>query len=443
MPDRPSNVFFRRPGARLPVIERASGVFLWDSDGRRYVDAASGALVVNVGHGRTEVVAAMAEQGRRVAYVHSGHFTSHPQEELAAAIADLTPGDLDHVLFQSGGSEATETALKLARQYHLRRGRPQKTKVIARWTSYHGATLGALSMSGHVARRRPHLPQLLDFPHIDPPYTYRCPRCTDGSCPACSGRALEEAILREGPEYVAAFIAEPVVGAAGGAIVPPPLYHSVVREICDRYDVLLIADEVMTGVGRTGLPFAMQHWDVVPDLLVLGKGLASGYAPLAAVAARNHLHQAFEGADFVHGFTYSGHPSSCAAGLTCLRILQEERLCERAAAAGERLRAALWDLAERHPSVGDVRGLGLMLGVELVRDRASKEPFEPELRVAWRLGEIALKHGLVIYPGAGQVDGVRGDQFLLGPPLVISPTEIDLLLELLDASLAELERELG
>jgi adenosylmethionine-8-amino-7-oxononanoate aminotransferase len=437
------HVFYRAPGRRLPVVERAAGVFLWDADDRRYLDGVAGALVVNVGHGRREVLEAMADQARRATFVHGSHFTNPPQERLAEELAALTPGDLNRVLFVSGGSEATETALKVARLYHLRSGRPERRKVIARWTSYHGGTLGALSMSGHVPRRRAHGPLLLEVPHIDPPYRYRCRRCDDGTCEACSGRNLEEAILREGPDQVAAFIAEPVVGAAGGAITPPPGYYRTIREICDRYGVLFIADEVMTGVGRTGRMFGIEHWGVAPDLLVLGKGLASGYSPLAAVAVREDVHDALVGGEQAYGFTYAGNPLSCAAGLACLRLVREEALPERAAVMGQRLRAGLGDLAERHPTVGDVRGLGLMLGVELVRDRETKEPFPADLRVADRLDEAALRRGLVLYPGRGHVDGARGDQFLIGPPLTITAQEVDLLLDLLDGALSDLERALA
>lgn len=438
------HVFYRDPSHAYPVADRAEGVFIWDASGKRYLDGSSGALVVNIGHGRREVVQAMVEQAGRVAYVHNGQFTNPAAEELASLLAEHVPGDLNRVYFVSGGSEATEAALKLARQYHVLRGNATKWKVISRWTGFHGNTLGALSMSGHVARRRTYAPLLVDFPKIEPSYPYRCGRCSDGSCDACSGRVLEQAILREGPEHVAAFIAEPLVGAAGGAITPPPGYFQTVREICDRYDVLFIADEVMTGGGRTGRLLAVEHWDVTPDLAVMGKGLASGYAPLAGLAVRDAIHDVFgaAGATFNHGHTFGGHPVSCAAGLASVRILLREALAEHAASMGERVRSGLERLAARYAVIGEVRGLGLMLGVELVRDRGTKEPFPAEKHVAERLVQLAFDRGLIVYPGAGQVDGVRGDQFMVGPPLVIAEQEADLLLELLDDSLRALEREL-
>ncbi|MBO0702314.1 MAG: aspartate aminotransferase family protein, partial [Candidatus Dormibacteraeota bacterium] len=312
-----SSVFRRSPGSVMPSIARGEGVWLWDTDGRRYLDGCSGAVVVNVGHGRREVVEAMARQGEKVAYLHGGEFTSEALEAFSARLAAIAPAGLDRIYPVSGGSEATESALKLARAYHRLRGNPGKWRVIARRVSYHGNTLGALSMSGHAVRRAPYSPLLLDFPHIEGPDLYRDP---DPASPANTGAALEAAILAAGPESVAAFIAEPVVGAAGGALTAPPGHFERIREICDRYDVLLIADEVMTGVGRTGRMWGIQHSAAVPDLLVAGKGLASGYAPLAAVLVSARVHDLFTELDqpFVHGFTYSGHPIACAAGQAVL-----------------------------------------------------------------------------------------------------------------------------
>ncbi|MFZ0215828.1 MAG: aspartate aminotransferase family protein [Candidatus Dormiibacterota bacterium] len=443
-----THVFRRDPAHALPAIERGEGIYLWDDAGRRYLDGCSGAVVVNVGHGRQDVIAAMERQGRRVAYVHNDHFTSDVQEAFAGRLARLAPGELSHVYPVSGGSEATETALKLARAYHVLRGNPGKWRVIARRISYHGNTIGALSMSGHAVRRAPYQPLLADFPHIEGPYPYRC-RCGGGDpqCPACTGSALEEAIVAAGPETVAAFIAEPVVGAAGGALVAPPGYFERVREICDRYDVLFIADEVMTGVGRTGRMFGIEHWDAPPDLLVAGKGLASGYAPLAAVVVASRVHDLFYEleAPFIHGFTYAGHPIACAAGVAVLDIVERERLAERAAARGERLATGLHELAKGHPIVGDVRGLGLLQGIELVQDRETKAPYAPGRGASARLGEEARRRGLLVYPGAGHLDGSEGpagDQALIAPPLVIEEAQIGELLTLLDEGLTAVESEL-
>jgi adenosylmethionine-8-amino-7-oxononanoate aminotransferase len=410
------------------------------------LDACSGAVVVTVGHGRTEVVDAIADQGRRVSYVHSEAWSTTVVDELAERLSAMAPGTLNRVFFCSGGSEATETALKLARQYHLLRGQAGKWRVVARRASYHGNTIGALSMSGHAARRQPYIPYLADFIHIDTPLPYRCGCASaDRGCDACSGRALEQAIVDAGPDTISAFIAEPLIGAAAGAVPAPPGHFEAVREICSRYDVLFIADEVMTGLGRTGKPFGIQHWDAVPDLLVVGKGLASGYAPLAAVLASDEVHDLFLelGAGFVHGFTFSSHPPSLAAGLAVQKIVEREGLVERAASQGSRLRAGLDRLAASHPIVGDVRGLGLMLGLELVADRASRTPYPAEFRVSQRLGQLAFARGLEIYPGSGHVDGVSGDQVIIAPPLIISDGEIAELLGLLDGAFGDLERELS
>ncbi|MBO0707557.1 MAG: aspartate aminotransferase family protein [Candidatus Dormibacteraeota bacterium] len=436
-----STVFRRSPGGPVTSIARGEGVWLWDTQGRRYLDGCSGAVVVNVGHGRTEVVEAMARQGRQVAYVHNGEFTSEAAEDFTARLAALAPRGLDRVYPVSGGSEATESALKLARAYHRLRGNPAKWRVIARRVSYHGNTVGALSMSGHAVRRAPYAPLLLDFPHIEGPDLYRDP---DPASPASTGAALEEAILAAGPETVAAFIAEPVVGAAGGALTAPPGHFERIREICDRHDVLFIADEVMTGVGRTGRMWGIQHSDAAPDLLVAGKGLASGYAPLAAVLVSARIHDLFTELDqpFVHGFTYAGHPISCAAGCAVLDIVVREGLVERAAERGERLEALLREVAARHPMVGDVRGRGLMRGIELVADPESKAPFPAGMGVAGRLGDAALRRGLCVYPGGGHLPGPAGDQALIAPPLVVDDAELGELASRLDESLGELEREL-
>ncbi len=437
-----SSVFRRSPGTVLPSITRGEGVWLWDTEGRRYLDGCSGAVVVNVGHGRREVVDAMADQGRQIAYIHNGEFTSEAMEAFCERLAALAPQGLDRIFPVSGGSEATESALKLARAYHRLRGNPGKWRVIARRVSYHGNTLGALSMSGHAVRRAPYTPLLLDFPHIEGPDLYRDP---DPGSPPNSGSALEEAILAAGPETVAAFIAEPVIGAAGGALTAPPGHFERIREICDRYDVLFIADEVMTGVGRTGRMWGIQHSAAVPDLLVAAKGLSSGYAPLAAVLVSPRVHDLFIELDqpFVHGFTYGGHPIGCAAGSAVLDIVVRERLAERAAVQGDRLDVLLREVAARHPIVGDVRGRGLLRGIELVADPESKAPYPADMTVAVQLAEAARQHGLCIYPGGGHLPGPAGDQLLIAPPLVVDDGELGELASRLDESLGELEQELS
>lgn len=435
---------FRRSTAPLPCVRRAEGVWIETDDGRRILDGSSGALVAAIGHGVREVVEAQHTQAERVSYVHGTHFTVEAQEEMAERLAALAPGDLNRVYPVSGGSEANESAIKLARQYWLERGRPAKHKVIARWTSYHGNTLGALSLSGHAGRRRPYAPMLLDEPHIAPCYCYRCPFGLEyPSCGVKCASGLEDEITRQGPEYIAAFIAEPIVGAAGGALTPPPEYFPMIREICDRYEVLLIADEVMTGIGRTGENFAVNHWQVLPDIITTGKGVGGGYAPLGAMIVREPVYQTIaEGSGaFIHGFTYGGHPPSVAAGAAVLKYVSDNNLVARANERGRYLEERLQPLRASR-IVGDMRGKGLMWGIEFVRDRATKEPFDRSLRVAERVGDAAFRRGLIIYPGAGNVDGIRGDQLLIGPPLVITEREIDQLVEMLADAIDDVASDL-
>jgi len=440
------HVFYRAPAERYPFAIRSEGVYIYDQEGKRYLDGAAGggALVSNIGHGVSEVVEAMAQQAKTLTFAHGSRFTTHPQEEFAEAIVSMASGDLSRVYFVSGGSEATETALKMARQYHVERGNITKHKVIARWISFHGNTLGALSMTGHVARRRLYDPYLLDFPHIPPAYCYRCPY--DSTYPDCSlkcAHALEDAILMAGPENVSAFIAEPVVGAAAAAIHPPPEYFSIIRGICDNYDVLLITDEVMCGCGRTGRYFAIDHWGVVPDLVATAKGLGSGYVPLGAVVARSEVFKTFEKGSgrFQHGHTYQGNPLACAVGLAVLRFTRDRRLVEKAAENGTYLLQKLEELRDGHPMVGDVRGKGLMLGMEFVRDKKAREPFPPQQKVGYLVANAAFEEGLIVYPGAGSVDGQRGDHILIGPPLVIETSEIDSLVKMLDLALTKVEEK--
>jgi adenosylmethionine-8-amino-7-oxononanoate aminotransferase len=439
---------FRRSTAQpLPQVVRAEGVWIETDDGRRYLDGSAGALVASIGHGVREVVEAQARQAGAAAYVHGTHFGVAAQEEMAARLASIAPADLDRVYPVSGGSEANETAIKFARQVHLERGERERHLTIGRHTSYHGNTLGALAVSGHAPRRRPYRPLFLDQPHIPPAYCYRCPFGLEyPSCDIRCAQALDAEITRTGSQYVSAFIAEPAVGAAGGALVPPPEYFPIIREICDRTGVLFIADEVMTGIGRTGQAFAVDHWNVVPDIITTGKGVGGGYAPLGAMIVREpHFQAIAQGTGaFVHGFTYGGHPPSVAAGAAVLAYVEANDLVARSAAMGDRLRKRLEPLRERR-IVGDLRGLGLMRGIEFVRDRATKEPFARSLHVAERVGEAAFERELIIYPGFGNADGINGDQILIGPPLIISEQEVDLLaarlIDAIDAVTMELEAE--
>jgi len=416
------------------MVERGEGVYLYDTEGRRYLDASGGAIVVNVGHGVRQIAEAMAEQAARAAYAHPTMFTSRSAEAYAEALAEVLPLPDARFFFLSSGSEAVETAIKLARQVHVERGQPGRYLTISRWQSYHGTTLGALSATGKPKMRRPFQPMLPDATHILPPYCYRCPY--GQSYPACELRcadALEEAVKRVGVENVSAFIAEPVSGATLGAVVPPAGYWPRIREICDRYEVLLIADEVMTGFGRTGRWLAMQHWDVAPDIVAMSKGTAGGYAPLSITAVRGELVDAIVngGGDFVHGGTFSHHPVTTAAGLATLRYLQAHDLVAEAAQKGdllgEKLRAGLEDI----PCVGDIRGIGLMWGVEFVADRESHAPFPPKKHFAQQVADEAFERGLIVYPSSGCVDGVAGDHLTLGPPFVITEAQMDEMISLL------------
>jgi adenosylmethionine-8-amino-7-oxononanoate aminotransferase len=425
--------------APLRIATRGEGCYLYDAEGRRYLDGAAGFVVSNLGHGNAEVAEALAAQARTLALAPFSVFVSEPALRLAARLARYTPGDLDHVVFTSGGSEAVEVAIKLARQYWVEVGRPTKWKVIGRWQSYHGNTLGALSVGGNRPRRRPYLPLLLDLPKIPPCYPYRCPPDVPPAEWGPRGAdALEAAILAAGPDSVAAFIAEPVVGATLGAAPAPPGYFERIRAICDRYDVLFIADEVMTGFGRTGRRFGIEHWGVLPDLMAVAKGITAGYAPLGAAICSRRIYEAFQpprgSGHFVNLFTYGANPLCCAVGDVVLRLTEEWDLAGRAARVGAYLRARLEPLAA-HPLVGDVRGLGLMLGLEFVQDKATKAPFPPELRLAARVAEAALARGLFVYPGSGTVDGERGDHLMVAPPLVITEAECDELVASLTAAL--------
>ena len=434
---------------RYTRIIRAEGAYLYDEEGRRYLDGSGGASAVNnIGHGRERIAEVMARQARTVAFTPSFCFTSAPIEELADLVAALTPGDLNNSWFVSGGSEATENAVKLAHQHFMALGQPTKHIVIARWQSFHGATLAALGYGGHTFRRRRYVAMYANQPHIAPAYPYRCAYARGGgphcACDLSCAAELEREICRQGPENVAAFIAEPVVGAALGAVPAPPGYFQAIRAICDRYNVLFIADEVMTGFGRTGRAFGIDHWGVVPDLMACAKGLGAGYVPLGAVVASDRIMAPIlrAGQNIVGGHTYAAHTLSCAVGVEVLHILTEERLIERSAQVGRYLLDKLTPL-RAHPLVGDVRGLGLMIGLELVMDKETKRPFPPEKNVGQRVLEETLARGVIVYPGSGTVDGVAGDHIKLTPPLILTEEQADELVAGLTESLDVVAEQLS
>ncbi|MCB9422849.1 MAG: aminotransferase class III-fold pyridoxal phosphate-dependent enzyme [Ardenticatenaceae bacterium] len=430
------HVFYRKMSFARPKISHGTGIYLYDDQGKRYIDGSGGPLVVNVGHGRTEVVEAIAKQAQAVAYAHAMMFTSEPVEQFSEELAQIVPLPDARFFYLSSGSEVVEAAIKLARQIQMARGENGRHLIISRWRSYHGMSLGALSVSGKLGMRQPFLSMVHDMPHIAPPYPYR-----DIDTGAEAANRLESAILAAGAMNVAAFIAEPISGASLGAMSPTDDYWPRIREICDKYGVLFIADEVLVGMGRTGKWWGLQHWPVEADIMVTSKGLAGGYYPLGFVAARGadveQIRQAL--GDFNHGGTFSHHAVGTAAGLATLRIMQAENLVENAATMGIYLGQELQKNLGDHPNVGDIRGRGLFWALELVQDRETKEPFPVSRHLAWDIWLQAFERGLVIYYSQGCADGTNGDLVMLGPPLIINKAQIDEMVAILaEAVRAEL-----
>jgi adenosylmethionine-8-amino-7-oxononanoate aminotransferase len=424
-----SHVFPRNCRAELPVAVGGEGCYLIDAAGKRYLDGSGGAAVSCLGHGDREVTEEVKAQLDRLAFAHTGFFTSEPAEGLADLLVEHAPEGIERVYFVSGGSEATEAAIKLARQYFVEIGQPERRHLIARRQSYHGNTLGALAAGGNAWRREQFGPLLIDVSHVSPCYEYR-DRREDESPEAYGERLaaeLEAEIERLGPETVMAFMAEPVVGATAGAVPAVPGYFGRIRQICDRHGILLILDEVMCGMGRTGHFFACAHDGGRPDILCIAKGLGAGYQPVGAMLCSKAIYDAIaQGSGFFqHGHTYIGHPAATAAGLAVVRAILGRGLVARVREMGGVLDGRLRDVFGQHAHVGDIRGRGLFRGIELVEDRASKAPFEPSRRVAAKVKAAAFEAGLVCYPMSGTIDGRRGDHVLLAPPFIISEAEID------------------
>ena len=417
-----TGVFYRALDREFPMIVRGEGCWLIDDKGRRYLDACGGAYVANLGHGVSEVADAVAEQVRRVAYVNGTAFTNEPAEELAAELRTLNPKGLDFAYFLSSGSEAVEAALKLARQYWVETGKPGKHKIIARAPGYHGNTLLALSASARGHYKKLFGPWLVPVTMIPAPYPYRCAP----DSPAMTAQALEDAVLEEGADTVAAFIAEPVSGSSTGGSVPPKDYFKRVREICDEHSILFIADEVLSGAGRTGKWTAGEHFDAKPDIMTLGKGLSGGYVPLSAVVARKNIIDpiAKGSGSLKHAQTFSHSPAICAAGLAAVRHIKKQGLVQRSADMGVVLHRKLKALLDL-PSVGDVRGLGLLAGIEFVADKKTKAPFPRSLKFAETFVSRALDAGLVVWPNVGHADGENGDLVMVAPPFTVSESELD------------------
>jgi adenosylmethionine-8-amino-7-oxononanoate aminotransferase len=440
-----SSVFRRSFRKSFPSAVRGEGVYLWDSEGKRYLDFSGSAAVNLIGHGVPEISSAMTAQARQLEFVHTSQFTTPVAEDYARELLDYAGENFrgGAVYFTCGGSEAVESALKLARQYQVEIGQTRRYQILSRSQSYHGSTLGALSVSGNKRRREIYLPMVREFTHVGIPYCYRCDYdCTDG-CRNCGqeyAAELERAIESVNGE-AAAFIFEPVSGATLGAVVPPPGYLQKVAEVCQRHGVLLIADEVMTGMGRTGRNFAIEHWDLAPDILIAAKGLSSGYAPLGAVIATKKVVDGIASGAFLHGFTYNAHPISLAAGRAVLHRLQQQKLVQatnsgREGTVAARVGRSLSTLLDLK-TVGEVRGIGLLRGVEFVSNKESKKPFAPELNFAGRVTSAALQRGLLVYPIQGCVDGTSGDHLLIAPPAVITAEQIDWAVEQLRKSIEE------
>ncbi len=433
---RSTPLFSRNLRKQYPVAVRGEGCWIVDEHGKRYLDASGQAAVVGIGHGVQEIGRAMADQSGRIAFAHTTQFHTESAEKLAARVLAIAPRnfrDGGRVYFTSGGSEATETAIKLARQYFLERKQPSRYRVLSRKQSYHGSTLGAMAVSGNVARRAPYAPLIPEWGHVAPCFCYHCP--FDKTFPECNLACADDldAFLRTNDaSTVAAFLFEPVVGATLGAVPVVDGYTARIAEICRKHGILLIADEVMTGVGRTGKPFASEHWGLEPDMILTGKGIASGYAPLGAVLVAPRLVEAFEkgSAAFMHGFTYQAHPVATAAGNAVFDYLEAHRLFERVTPAGKILRKALAVL-ETHSHVGQIRGLGLLQGVEFVKEKETREPYPKEAGIADKIKEAALEKNVLLYPGQGCVDGSRGDHVLLAPPFTITPEECELIADAL------------
>ena len=438
-----THLLYRVPNAAMPIAAAGAGLEIMDAAGRRYLDASGGAAVSCLGHQHPEVVAALREQLDRLAYAHTAFFTTEAAERLADILVENAPAELERVYLVSGGSEAIEAALKMARQYFVERGERERRFIVARRQSYHGNTLGALAVGGNAMRRARFEPLLFAARHIDPCYAYRLKRDgeSDADYAARAAQPLEDTLLEIGPERTIAFVAETVVGATLGAVPPVADYFKRIRAICDRYGVLLILDEVMCGLGRCGTLHACETEGVAPDIMTVAKGLGGGYQPIGAVLLSKRIFAAFADGSgaFQHGHTYMGHPMAAAAALAVQNVIRRDGLLANVGAMGERLEMRLAERFADHPRVGDIRGRGLLRAVELVEDRTSKRPFDPSLALHARVKQEAMARGLIVYPMGGTIDGARGDHVLLAPPFIVNAGQIDEIVvrlgEALDAAL--------
>lgn len=427
-----------------PTAVYGKGIYIYDEKNKQYIDGSSGAVTASIGHAVPEIIEAMLTQAQKISFVYRSQFTTEEGEKLAKKLSEIDFIKEGHYssFFVNSGSEATETAMKIAIQHWQEKGKPTKNRVISRWTSYHGITMGSLSMSGHSERRKRFVSLLDDSPTIPAPYCYRCPfNLTHPGCQLACAHELEVAIQRIGADHIAAFIAEPIIGAAGAVIFPPDGYYERIKEICDTHQILFIADEVMTGIGRTGKMLAMEHWGVRPDIITLGKGMSAGYTPIAAtLASEKVLEPILNGSKVImSGHTYSANPQSAAVSLAVLEYIEQHNLVESAAENGAYLLNQLQDLAKNHQMIGDVRGKGMMVGVEFVSNYFSKLPFTKDIDLTSTIVSIARDKGLLIYPASAGIEGGDGDAIIISPPLTIKKHEIDKLVEIFDETLTDIE----
>lgn len=439
-----SYIFHRRLDYSYPVITHGKGIYLYDKSGKKYIDAVGGAIVANIGHGVNEIAEEISKLAKKFSYLHGSQFISADIEDYAKELSKIAPRGLNKVFFVSGGSEANETAIKLAKQYHYDLGNKRKYKVIYRRPAYHGNTILTLSLSSRINIRKPQLPLLLKFPHIAAPFCYRCP--FNKSYPACKLKCaweLERVIKKEGPETVSAFIAEPVIGASAGVVVPPPEYFSVIQKICHKYNILLILDEVMTGFGRTGKWFACQHWNCVPDILTVGKGISGGFVPLAAILFKDKIAKVIKkgSGNFLHGFTYENNPFTTGVGRVVLKYVKKHNLVSQSDKKGKYLLSKLRAFT-KFDIVGNVRGMGLLTAVEFVENKKTQKPFSRNKHVAEKIVQAALRKGLNLYFSIGFVDGAKGEAVMVAPPFIVTKKEIDKIVDIFREVILEVQNSL-
>lgn len=443
------HVVHRNWDREFPIIDRAEGIYLYDTTGKQYIDGSGGSSVVTaIGHGVSKVTNAMQSQAKNFSFIPAHAFTSQPQLDLGDLIVSLAPAEMKNncrTWFACTGSDANDDAVRLARQYWVEKGKASKYQIIGRWQGFHGNTISAAGFSGIPGRRSVFQPMFVDSPHILPTFCYRCNyEQTYPSCNLLCARALETMIRQQGPDTVAAFIAEPVVGAALGCVPAPDGYFQKIRELCTKYDVLFIADEVMTGWGRTGKLWGIEHWEVTPDILTTAKGITSGYSPFSAVVALDSIWSVLEEhhSPFKAGHTLNANAVSCAAAIEVIKYILENNLVENSRLRGEQLVAGLQELMPKHPILGDVRGKGLMIGFELVQDRETRQPYPPQKKLSAIFEKAALNRGLIIYPCTGSIDGALGDMVMLAPPLIISEAQINDIIKIIDETLTEISSTL-